>query len=61
MRHPISIAVLALVAVSATLAWTLTKSGANAQDRLSVTSPAISTLAMTMQAAAMPTQQFDAM
>jgi hypothetical protein len=60
MRRSIGIAVAALVAVSAALTWTLTQSGANTQGRLSATSPAISTLAVTMQAAAMPTQQFDA-
>jgi hypothetical protein len=60
MRHSIGIAAVALIAASATLAWTLTQSGANTRDQRSATSPAISTLAVTMQAASMPTQQFDA-
>jgi len=61
MRHSIGIAVIALVAVSATWAWTLTQSGANTQSKLSdAASLGINTLDVTMKAAAMPTQQFDA-
>jgi hypothetical protein len=61
MRHSIGIAVIALVAVSATLAWTLTQSGANTQNKLSgTTTLGINTLAVTMQASAMPVQIFDA-
>jgi hypothetical protein len=60
MRHSIGIAVIALVAVSATLAWTLTQSGANAQNKLSGATLGINTIAVTMQASAMPVQAFDA-
>ncbi len=60
MRHSIGIAVIALVAVSATLAWTLTQRGANTQNRLPGTALGINTLAVTMQASTMPMQQFDA-
>ena len=60
MRHWIGIAVVALVAVSATLAWTLTQSGAKPQGTLPGATLGINTLAMTMQASTMPVQAFDA-
>ena len=60
MRHSIGIAVIALVAVSATLAWTLTQSGAKTQSKLPGATLGINTLDVTMQASAMPTQAFDA-
>jgi hypothetical protein len=60
MRHSIGIAVIALVAVSATLAWTLAQSGANAHDKLSGATPGINTLDVTAKASVMPVQAFDA-
>jgi hypothetical protein len=60
MRHSIGIAVVALIAVSATLAWTLTQSGAKTQGKLPGTTLGINTLDVTTKAAAMPIQAFDA-
>jgi hypothetical protein len=60
MRHSIGIAVVALVAVSATLAWTLTQSGAKTQSKLSGATLGINTLDVTAKALAMPMQAFDA-
>ena len=56
MRRSIGIAALAIVAVAGLWAWTL-DNGANARV---TNSHGISTAELTMQAAAMPTQQFDA-
>jgi hypothetical protein len=61
MRHSIGIAAVALVAVSAIWAWTLTQSGANTQNKLSgATTLGIDTLDVTAKASAMPVQAFDA-
>ena len=61
MRHSIGIAVVALIAVSATLAWTLTQSGANTQNKLfGATTLGINTLDVTAKASAMPMQAFEA-
>lgn len=60
MRHSIGIAVIALVAVSASLAWALTQSGAKTESRLPGATLGINTLDVTTKAAAMPLQAFDA-
>jgi hypothetical protein len=57
MRSSIGIAALAVVAVAGLWAWTITHGGANARM---TNSHGISTAELTMQAGAMPTQQFDA-
>ena len=57
MRRSIGIAALAIVAVAGLWAWTITNSGANARV---TNGQGISTAELTMQAGAMPTQQFDA-
>jgi hypothetical protein len=58
MRHSIGIAVIALVAVSASLAWTQT--GAKTESKLPRTTLGINTLDVTTKAAALPLQVFDA-
>ena len=60
MRHSIGLAAIALVSASAILTWTLTQSGADTQGKLPGATPGISTLELTMQAPALPPQQFDA-
>ena len=57
MRHSIGIAALAIVAVAGLWGWTMTNTGANARV---TNSHSISTAELTLQAGAMPTQQFDA-
>jgi hypothetical protein len=57
MRKSIGIAAVAMLAVAGLWAWTMTNSGANARV---TNTHGISTAELTMQAAAMPTQQFDA-
>jgi hypothetical protein len=59
MRQSIGIAAITVVAVAGLWAWTITNSGANAQNKRAVPHT-ISTLELTMQAGAMPSQQFDA-
>jgi hypothetical protein len=59
MRHSIGIAVIALVAVSASLAWTLKQSGAT-QSKVPGATLGINTLDVTTKAAALPLQAFDA-
>jgi hypothetical protein len=58
MRQSIGIAAITVVAVAGLWAWTITNSGANAQNKR--VAHTISTLELTMQAGAMPSQQFDA-
>jgi hypothetical protein len=60
MRHPIGIAVIALIAVSASLAWSLTQSGAKPQSKLPGATLGINTLDLTTKAAVLPLQVFDA-
>jgi hypothetical protein len=57
MRSSIGIAALTVVAIAGLWAWTMTHSGANARV---TNSQGIGTAELTMQAEAMPTQQFDA-
>ena len=60
MRKSLGIVALAVVAVAAIWAWTLSQSGANARYRLSGASAGVNTLELTMKAKDLPTQQFDA-
>jgi hypothetical protein len=60
MRNSIGIAVVALVALAGLWAWTLTQSGANAHKVRGAVTSGIDTFELTVKAAPMPTQQFDA-
>ena len=59
MRQSLGIAVLAAVAVAGLWSWSVMSSGANAENKLAVVQ-GIDTRALTMSAAALPSQQFDA-
>jgi len=59
MRQSIGIAAVTVVAVAGLWAWTITHSGAHAQNKRAGL-PGINTFELTVAAPAMPTQQFDA-
>jgi hypothetical protein len=59
MRQIIGIAAVIAVAMAGLWAWTVSNSGANAQSKLAL-AQGIDTVALTMAAPAMPSQQFDA-
>jgi|EndMetStandDraft_4_1072995.scaffolds.fasta_scaffold89079_2 hypothetical protein len=59
MRQSIGIAAVIAVAVAGLWGWTVSNGGANAQAKLAL-ARGIDTLAVTMAAPAMPSQQFDA-
>lgn len=61
MRKPIGIVAIALVAIGAVWAWTLTQSGANARHKVAgAAMGGINILDLTTKAGVMPVQSFDA-